>query len=427
MEIITSLFCVMMHIPTLLLRYVPFKKKVSQKQKRQLLFWYGTGLFLDFILCLWIVKTGRMTITFYKFNILCYCVLMGIVNILIIKGYTKEHLFSFGLTALIVWLTFAIAVYITDKIGYDMLNQGLILETSIGFAIYIICYHWYRRLMCGTITPFLDIDYGDYWNNIWFIPIAMFLSGLFSHGLEEYTATVNQLISRILLGLATIVFCHSVAKDYQRIQEKLQINEQLELQKRYYRSLTESMEAEREMRHNFKHQLAALRGFLETGNDEELQQYCDDLETVLLNITEIPYTGNAAADGVLYHYACMAKEKKISFKVCCRLDGLSISDTDLCCLLGNALDNAVTACEKCNEKRYIMISSEKSQDMMMLTIDNSFDGIIERKGEKILSRKRENKEGIGIRSMKQICEKYNGISRFETDGNRFEASFMIHI
>ena len=74
-----------------------------------------------------------------------------------------------------------------------------------------------------------------------------------------------------------------------------------------------------------------------------------------------------------------------------------------------------------------MISSEKNRDMMMITIDNSFDGVIERKGERILSRKRENKEGIGIRSMKQICEKYNGISRFETEGNRFEASFMIHI
>ncbi|WP_442860598.1 GHKL domain-containing protein [Blautia sp. MSJ-19] len=45
----------------------------------------------------------------------------------------------------------------------------------------------------------------------------------------------------------------------------------------------------------------------------------------------------------------------------------------------------------------------------------------------MLSRKRENKEGIGIQSMKQICEKYDGISRFEAKGNQFEASFMLHI
>ena len=84
--------------------------------------------------------------------------------------------------------------------------------------------------------------------------------------------------------------------------EKIQLNQQLEMQKKYYASLREAMEAEHEVRHNFKHQLAALKGFLETGNTEELRQYCDTLENRLLNITEIPYTGNAAADGVLYHY-----------------------------------------------------------------------------------------------------------------------------
>ena len=427
MEIILSLFCVLVHIPTLMLRYVPFKERVSSKDKKRLVFWYTAGLIPDFFLCLWIIETGRMTVTFYKFNMLFYCIIMGVVNILIIKGYTKEHLFSFGLTALIVWLTFAIAVYITEQIGYNTLNEGIIKETLIGFMLYIVSYHWYRNLMHKTVTPFLDINSEDYWNNIWFIPIAMFLSGLLSHGLEEYTTTVNQLISRILLGMVTIVLCKRIAQDYRKMLEKIQLNQQLEMQKKYYHSLRQAMEAEREVRHNFKHQLAALRGFLETGNKEELYQYCDMLETKLLNIAEIPYTGNAAADGVLYHYACIAKEEKISFKVCCKLDKLSISDTDLCCLLGNALDNAVTACERYDGERYITVVSEKSQEILLLTVDNSFDGMILKKEEKILSRKRNNEEGIGIQSMKQICEKYNGTCRFEADKNQFEASFMIHI
>ena len=307
MEILVSLCCVLMHLPTLMLRYVPFREKVSEKGKKQLLFWYGAGLVLDFFLCLWIVKTGRMTITFYKVNLLAYCIAMGIVNILVIRGYTKEHLFSFGITALIVWLTFAVAVYITDKIGYDMLNQGLVLETGIGLGMYVICYYGYRRLMRRTITPFLEMDCKDYWNSIWFLPIAMFFSGLFSHGMEEYTATVNQLVSRILLGMGTLIFCHKVAQDYRNMQEKMQLNEQLEMQKGYYKSLTESVEREREVRHNFKHQLAALKGFLDTGNDKELRQYCDSLETALLGVAEIPYTGNAAADSIFYHYACIAK------------------------------------------------------------------------------------------------------------------------
>ncbi|MGO4945512.1 sensor histidine kinase [Blautia sp. Sow4_E7] len=427
MKIILGLCCVLMHLPTLLLRYVPFKEKVSKKEKKSLMFWYGAGMILDFVLCLWIIENGRMTITFYKFNILFYCVIMGIVNILVIKGYIKVHLFCFGLTALIVWITFAVAVFITDKIGYNMLEYGMIMETVIGFALFSIGYYWYRSLMRRTITPFLNIECRDYWNNIWFIPMAMFFSGLFSHGLEEYTATVNQLVCRLLVGVATIILCHRVAQDYGNMQEKNQMNKQIEMQKGYYKSLTESVEMEREVRHNFKHQLTALKGFMDTGNREELQKYCEILQNALLNVGEVPYTGNAAADSVLYHYACVAKEKKISFKVCGKLDNLSISDTDLCCLLGNALDNAVTACDTCDKERYITILSEREQNILLLTIDNSFDGIVLKKENKILSRKRENEEGIGIRSMRQICEKYDGISRFEADGKKFEASFMLHI
>ena len=121
----------------------------------------------------------------------------------------------------------------------------------------------------------------------------------------------------------------------------------------------------------------------------------------------------------------MAKERRISFTVCCKLNGLPIADADLCCILGNALDNAVTACEKYDGKRYISIAAQRENKLLLLTIDNSFDGVLLQKEGKILSKKRKDEEGIGIRSMKQICEKYGGTSRFQADGSRFEASFML--
>ena len=104
---------------------------------------------------------------------------------------------------------------------------------------------------------------------------------------------------------------------------------------------------------------------------------------------------------------------------------MSIADTDLCCLIGNALDNAVTACKGYDGERYISVAAQREKELLMLTIDNSFDGILLQKEGKILSRKRVEEEGIGIRSMEQICEKYGGISRFQADGNRFEVSFML--
>ena len=119
------------------------------------------------------------------------------------------------------------------------------------------------------------------------------------------------------------------------------------------------------------------------------------------------------------------KKRTFPFKVCCRLDKLSISDTDLCCLLGNALDNAVTACGRYDGERYITVASEKNQDMLLLTVDNSFDGMI-------LQKKKEKNplpvsEKMRQESVSALCsrsaKKYNGISRFEAAESQFEARF----
>mgnify|MGYP000016649924 FL=1 len=153
---------------------------------------------------------------------------------------------------------------------------------------------------------------------------------------------------------------------------------------------------------------------------------CDDLEMEDMGKVTIPYTGNAAADGVLYHYGCIARAKNIELSVCCYLKDIAIPDTDFCTILGNALDNAVTAAGQYEGKRFIEVATEKKHDMLLITVDNSFDGILFQENGKIYSKKRQNKqEGIGILSMKKLCEKHGGASHFEAVGNRFQASFIL--
>ena len=72
---------------------------------------------------------------------------------------------------------------------------------------------------------------------------------------------------------------------------------------------------------------------------------------------------------------------------------------------GNALDNAVTAAGQYEGKRFIEVATEKKHDMLLITVDNSFDGILFQENGKIYSKKRQNKqEGIGILSMKNFAK-----------------------
>ena len=56
----------------------------------------------------------------------------------------------------------------------------------------------------------------------------------------------------------------------------------------------------------------------------------------------------------------------------------------------------MTAAGQYEGKRFIEVATEKKHDMLLITVDNSFDGILFQENGKIYSKKRQNKqEGIG--------------------------------
>ena len=57
----------------------------------------------------------------------------------------------------------AAAAYITDLIGYETIEQGLIIENILGLIIYAVLYPGLRKLMRDTVTPFLDMKVYHYW------------------------------------------------------------------------------------------------------------------------------------------------------------------------------------------------------------------------------------------------------------------------
>ena len=108
-------------------------------------------------------------------------------------------------------------------------------------------------------------------------------------------------------------------------------------------------------------------------------------------------------------------------------DPLPILDTDLCILIGNSMENAIEACKKLPpERRSIRFHMKKMAGNLIMTSDNSYDGSLMCEGERFLSTKRQGKqEGIGLRSIRSIAEKYRGELRIETKDDTFMLSVML--
>lgn len=423
--IFVSFLCTLAHVPSLVLRYLPFAEKIDRRQKRLLVLLYGVALAANFAWCMVLEAGGGVTIPFYKLNLLLFCMVMTLVNLLVLRGHAREHLFTFGLVAIVVTLLLSVSSFAVDAMTYLTVQQGLIEVNLMLLVLFTVLYFPIKRMLLHTVTPFLDIEGKNYWSTIWFIPIAMFFASLLSNPVNVYINTVPQLLGRMLIGVATLLLCRSIAMDYGRMRERESMGRQITLQKQYYDALTEKVNAERKQRHDFKHHLAALGSLVDARDIDGVRAYFETMAEAQPAEVEIPYTGNTAADGVLYHYAALAAQNGIRFTARCTLTQVSLSDVALCSLLGNALDNAVTACAAYDGRRLICISSETEGDMLAITVDNSFDGVLLRSGDALLSKKRQGEAGIGISSMRQVCEAHGGLCRFTAKGELFEASFLL--
>lgn len=421
-------FCTLSRVPGIFLRYIPFRKVISKKQKHWLWSIYLCALLVHGMLFGFLWNKNLMTNAFYRSSYFWFGILMALVNILVDHKRIREHLFTGGLNMGMVIMTVSVATYLE----YQYLQaDGIwcyITNAWLTCVICLIAYPLFQMLITHTVTPFLLMEgKNNYWTRIWSIPCLIYLACYTSFPVDFSAVSLKLVTIFVLLNFAALMICYSISDDYQRILERELMNQQLNRQKEYYAELSRRVEEARKVRHDFKNHIMVIRNFVKQEDKEGLLRYCEDMEVPGVQNTTIPHTGNAAADGVFYHYMGLAQERGISFHITGIFGKLSIADIDLCVLLGNALDNAVSAC--CTipqEKRYINLAISLDGDVLAIMIRNSFDGIIEKEDGVMLSRKREHEAGIGLKSMKDICKKYHGSLQILYEEQEFSCMMLLN-
>ncbi len=424
--IIGAMLSPLLFLPGLILKILPFKSVVSKKQKRILTVLYIFALLVHAeIYHLAGADAGLLSVSFLKIDMIIFGFATSLINIAVVRGRIREHLFAYGLTMLLNYINLTLTLFLTNVLIHAGVKLGqFTLYISFYVVLNLIIFPLSLKLLNITLTPFLGLESGNYWNAVWFVPIAMFLSCYFTAFGEELLDSLPQIIGRLFLFASTLCVCLGVKNSYLRTIEQLESKKQLEMQKVYYSELSDQVTQARQARHDMKHHMAAIQQFIDSDDKEGLQSYCYDFSKSQTGEV-IPYTGSAAADGVLYHYGKIAKENGIDFELKGSIKSNGISDVDLCVLLGNALDNAITGCLTVEENRSICVISDSDDFTLSVLIANSFDGKTQEENGEIMSRKAENRKGVGINSMKKTCEKYGGSADISFDDSTFKIMFVL--
>lgn len=214
--------------------------------------------------------------------------------------------------------------------------------------------------------------------------------------------------------LVFVLYYYAETQKQANIQrERDMLDTQLRQAQTEFASLRQTQQITAAYRHDMRHHFALLQGLAAKEQIEEIKEY---LRTVLSDmdaITPIRFCENETVNLILSSFAAKAKQSEILLTIDATLpDSLPFSDTELCSLLSNALENAMHACVKIadSNKRHIRLRMYSRNNKLCIDIRNSYQS--EPIFHKGLPVSNEQGHGIGTKSMVHIVEKHGGVYQF---------------
>lgn len=173
------------------------------------------------------------------------------------------------------------------------------------------------------------------------------------------------------------------------------------------------------------------------GEKGELEAYLAELNQTLDRLEPRYRTGSIVADTLLnmkYHEVLQKMpELALDAEQLIFPSGLTIQGYDCGVILGNALDNAIEACEILYDQGrrqglFIRVSSLQRGNQFFMEIENSFDGhvFLQRGKEFPETRKTDKKlHGMGLHHIRETAEKYYGAVEWRASGGVFTLTVMM--
>lgn len=227
----------------------------------------------------------------------------------------------------------------------------------------------------------------------------------------DYLSVIS-LLSLIVLSFSSLYFTlHLSQQQHAYYQNKLD-KEQLQFQLRETQQSQEKYQRLQSLRHDLKNKHLTLLALLEE-NPDEAREYLHSL-TDSISGKQTFYSKNPTINFLL-NQKLHDVEDEIELEIDCFVpQELSIQPDILAVILGNCLDNSISACLRLTDKseRTLALNIRYFQQNLFISINNTFN---EQEQE---TRKTRQRDGWGLRNVDALVQEYQGtIKRFKENGH----------
>lgn len=244
----------------------------------------------------------------------------------------------------------------------------------------------------------------------------------------EINILLSVLIACVLLAEVTAygIFFSSLEIE----EEKENICTQLSAAEIQARLNAKKISEEKRRRHNMRHHFRMLASLLDDHRYVEMEAYLRKYLKECELAAYRPVTSNPMFNAIMSYYMNQADKSGICVRMKIEIqEQYAFEYIDMTVLLGNALENAVKACELSGaETPFIYIDMFQVKQQLLIQIENSCKQAAEPSdARKNGSSKQQTSIGYGMRSMKKIAEKYGGDMEYWKKENTFILRIILHI
>ena len=220
--------------------------------------------------------------------------------------------------------------------------------------------------------------------------------------------------------VAYLMFLARLSKEQEARAHLEQLQNSLNLQVgqavREIEALRESQQKTRAYRHDLRHHLQYLSGCLDNGPYEQAQRYIHEINAEIEAARVVTYCENEAANLIFSAFAARAEAQGVKFSLQAVLPHiLPISESDLCVLLSNALENALHACKGADDSIEVQ-TYERNEKFFLQVVNDCREAVRFEDGIPVTDRPG---HGIGVSSICAIVERYGGLYSFSVKEGKF--------
>lgn len=334
-------------------------------------------------------------------------------------------------TSLIYSVLLLVEIIVSTGIGF--LDIKIYQNSSFNSIGGLILIRTATMIVAYLINRYKSSNEDDYpLSRIYYLAFTVILLGtlyLFVTSLENARLTIyNVIISGVTLIIVNITMIIIDEKIYNAI---ILLNEKniLEQQNMAYENQTEiinqSTESIKAFRHDMKNHFIMVNEMYKNNKSDEIETYIEGIIDEL-DSGSFSRSDNFVIDSIINFKLSQLQDTNAKISVDVKVpQQIKIFAYDLTVILGNLLDNAITAIEKTKNKK-IDLQISCNMGNLIILIDNSFDGkLIIENGKFKTTKSFRSSHGIGLANIEKSLLNYGGEMRTEYTGDMFSVAVVI--